>query len=86
MAMMVAKALGSKAPVTNGTELSAFKDASRVSSWATTGMDEVVKEGIVSGMTADTLAPMAHATREQAATMIYKMLNFTQGPLFEGNF
>jgi hypothetical protein len=37
-------------------------------------MDEAVKAGIVNGMTADTLAPMANATRAQAAEMIYKML------------
>jgi hypothetical protein len=74
MAVMVAKALGNKAPTTNGTELNAFSDKSAVSSWAVSGMDEAVKTGIVSGMTADTLAPMANATRAQAAEMIYKML------------
>ncbi len=74
MAVMVAKALGNKAPATNGTELNAFSDKSAVSSWAVSGMDEAVKAGIVSGMTADTLAPMANATRAQAAEMIYKML------------
>jgi len=74
MAVMVAKALGNKAPTTNGTELNAFSDKSAVSSWAVSGMDEAVKAGIVNGMTADTLAPMANATRAQAAEMIYKML------------
>jgi hypothetical protein len=74
MAVMVAKALGNKAPTTDGTELNAFSDKSAVSSWAVSGMDEAVKAGIVSGMTADTLAPMANATRAQAAEMIYKML------------
>jgi hypothetical protein len=74
MAVMVAKALGTKAPVVNGTELSAFSDSSTVDSWAVSGMEEAVKAGIVSGMTADTLAPLADATRAQAAAMIYKML------------
>jgi hypothetical protein len=74
MAVMVAKALGTKAPVVNGTELSAFSDSSTVDSWAVSGMEEAVKAGIVSGMTADTLAPQANATRAQAAAMIYKML------------
>jgi hypothetical protein len=74
MAVMVAKALGNKAPATNGTELNAFSDKSAVSSWAVSGMDEAVKAGIVSGMTADTLAPMANATRAQAAAMVYKLL------------
>jgi hypothetical protein len=74
MAVMVAKALGNKAPAADGTELNAFSDKSAVSSWAVSGMDEAVKAGIVNGMTADTLAPMANATRAQAAEMIYKML------------
>jgi hypothetical protein len=74
MAVMVAKALGNKAPAVDGTELNAFSDKSAVSSWAVSGMEEAVKAGIVSGMTADTLAPMANATRAQAAEMIYKML------------
>jgi hypothetical protein len=76
MAVMVAKALGIRTPATVGTELNAFNDGSRVSSWATTGMDEAVKAGIVIGMSADHLAPMAHATRAQAAAMIYQLLNF----------
>jgi hypothetical protein len=76
MAVMVAKALGAKAPVVNGTELSAFSDGWRVDGWATTGVDEAVKAGIVIGMSADTLAPLAHATRAQAAAMIYQLLNF----------
>jgi hypothetical protein len=74
MAVMVAKAMGTKAPAVNGTELSAFSDSSTVDSWAVSGMEEAVKAGIVSGMTADTLAPLANATRAQAAAMIYKML------------
>jgi hypothetical protein len=76
MAVMVAKALGTKAPSIDGTELSAFKDGSRVSSWATTGVDQAVKTGIVIGMSAAHLAPLAHATRAQAAAMIYQMLSF----------
>jgi hypothetical protein len=76
MAVMVAKAMGAKAPVVNGTELNAFNDGSQVSSWAVTGMDEAVKAGIVIGMSADHLAPQAHATRAQAAAMIYQLLNF----------
>ena len=51
MAVMVANALGNKAPAVDGTELNAFSDSSSVSSWAVTGMEEAVKAGIVSGMT-----------------------------------
>jgi hypothetical protein len=38
-------------------------------------MEEAVKAGIVSGMTAGTLAPEDNATRAQAAAMIDKLLN-----------
>jgi hypothetical protein len=76
MAVAVTKALGNKTPATNGTELNAFIDGSAVSSWAKSGVDESVKAGIVIGMTADTLAPLAEATRAQEAAMIYKMLAF----------
>ncbi|MGD0620904.1 MAG: S-layer homology domain-containing protein, partial [Thermacetogeniaceae bacterium] len=74
MAVMVAHALGTRAPTVDGTELTAFSDRSAVSSWAVTGMEEGVKSGIVSGMNTDTLAPDDDATRAQAAVMIYKML------------
>jgi hypothetical protein len=37
-------------------------------------MEEAVKAGIVSGMTPDTLDPLANATRAQAPAMIYKLL------------
>jgi predicted Zn-dependent protease len=39
-------------------------------------VDEAVKAGIVIGMSADHLAPLAHATRAQAAAMIYQLLAF----------
>jgi hypothetical protein len=38
-------------------------------------MEKAVKAGIVSGMTADILAPKADATRAQAAAMIFKLLS-----------
>jgi hypothetical protein len=74
MAVMVVNALGTKAPTIAGTELNAFSDKAAVSSWAVSGVDEAVKAGIVSGMTADTLVPLANATRAQAAEMIYNLL------------
>jgi hypothetical protein len=39
-------------------------------------MEEAVKTGIVHGMAAGMLAPMADATRVQAAVMIYRLLSF----------
>ncbi len=37
---------------------------------------ELDKLGIVTGITPDTLDPLDHATRAQAAEMIYKLLIF----------
>ena len=71
----VSNALGTKAPTVDGTELKPFSDRLSVSSWAVTGMEKAVKAGIVSGMTADILAPKADATRAQAAAMIFKLLS-----------
>jgi hypothetical protein len=39
-------------------------------------MEEVIKAGIVVGMSADSLVPLAHATRAQAAAMLYNALAF----------
>ncbi len=72
---MVPRALGSKAPAVNGTELDYFNDRSTVSGWAVTGMEQVVKTGIVTGMTPGTLDAQANATRAEAAAMIYKLLS-----------
>jgi len=76
MAVMVTNALGDETPATDGAELNTFNDGSQVSGWVISSMDEVVKAGIVIGMSANRLDPMAHATRAQAAAMIYKMLAF----------
>jgi hypothetical protein len=75
MVVMVAKAMGNKAPNIDGTQLNAFGDESSVSSWAVTGMEKSIKAGIVSGMTANILSPQDNATRSQAAAMIYRLLN-----------
>lgn len=75
MVVMMAKALGNKAPAINGNELDAFRDKPTVSRWAVAGMEEAVKAGIVHGLTDSTLAPQAYATRAQAAVMVYQLLN-----------
>jgi hypothetical protein len=75
IAVMVAKGLGTKASAVNDTELNVFSDSSTVDSWAVTSIEEAVKAGIISGMTANTIAPPADATRAQAAVMIYEMFS-----------
>ncbi len=74
MAVMVAHALGDNAPAVDRTELNDFSDRSAVGSWAVSGLEEAVRAGIVSGMTAGTLAPLDNTTSAQAAAMIYKLL------------
>jgi hypothetical protein len=74
MAVMVAEALGRKAPTIDGTGLDTFTDQPDVSTWAVTGLEEAVKAGIITGIIPDTLAPLDNATRAQAAEMIYKLL------------
>jgi hypothetical protein len=37
-------------------------------------MEDAINVGIVSGISADYLAPQANATRAQAATMVFQLL------------
>ena len=78
MAVMAAQALGEKVPSSEGNELNAFHDKSSLSDWAAAGMSAAIETGIVRGMTADTLAPQADATRAQAAQMMYQLLIFLE--------
>ena len=54
--------------------LDAFSDADSVSPWASDVMSWSVSEGIISGMTEDTLAPQGTATRAQVAAMFQRFL------------
>ncbi|MBQ4602721.1 MAG: S-layer homology domain-containing protein [Clostridia bacterium] len=58
-------------------ELGGFKDSAKVSSWAYEQVCWAVDQGIISGMTEDTLAPRGNATRAQTARMfmIFDKLN-----------
>ena len=67
-------ALGKTAATTDGTELSAFTDASSVSSWATTAMQTLVKMGVVEGNDLKQLTPSASLTNAQIAAMLYRVL------------
>jgi len=53
--------------------LAKFKDAADIPAGLKPGVALLTQEGIVSGMTADTFAPQGHATRAQAALIIYKL-------------
>ena len=52
--------------------LSAYTDAESVSEWATDAMLWATQNGIITGTTADTLAPQSTATRAQCAAMLMR--------------
>ena len=51
-------------------DLSGYSDKDTISSWAIPALSWSVKNGIISGRTAETLAPRGFATRAECATMI----------------
>lgn len=58
--------------VVEGGHLSAFTDKNKISSYAKKAMDWAVEGGLISGMTATTLAPKQTATRAQVATILMR--------------
>lgn len=54
------------------SDLSAFKDAASVSSYAADAMAWAVSTGVITGRTADTLAPKELATRAELATILHR--------------
>ena len=55
-------------------DLSAYADADLVSDYALPAMTWAVEQGIITGMTDDTLSPGASSTRAQIATMLMRFL------------
>ena len=55
-------------------DLSAYSDAATISSWANDVMSWSVAEGLISGMTEDTLQPQGNATRAQVAAILQRFL------------
>lgn len=55
--------------------LSRYSDASDISAWARESMQWAVAEGLISGMTENTLAPQGNATRAQAAAILQRYLS-----------
>ena len=56
-------------------DLSAYSDAATISSWANDVMQWAVAEGLISGMTEDTLQPQGNATRAQVAAILQRFLD-----------
>jgi hypothetical protein len=54
--------------------MSAYADAADISEWAQEGMAWAVANGLVTGRTATTLAPLGTANRAEAATLLQRYL------------
>ncbi len=55
--------------------LDTYNDAAAISSWANDVMSWAVAEGLISGVTADTLQPQGAATRAQVAAILQRFLS-----------
>ena len=55
--------------------LDTYNDATAISSWANDVMSWAVAEGLISGVTADTLQPQGAATRAQVAAILQRFLS-----------
>ncbi|WP_161487852.1 S-layer homology domain-containing protein [Paenibacillus glacialis] len=51
-----------------------FQDASSIPDWAEAAVNSLVESGIIQGYGDQTLRSNAHATRAEAASMLYKWL------------
>ena len=58
--------------VSAAADISAYTDASSVSSWATDAMRWAVGAGLINGRTATTLAPQGNATRAEVAAILMR--------------
>jgi hypothetical protein len=78
MASIISRALQMKSTETVddgdiGQIINKFRDKGDISPWARQGTALAVSRGIVSGVSADTFAPRASATRAEAAVMILRL-------------
>ncbi|WP_163857537.1 S-layer homology domain-containing protein [Paenibacillus elgii] len=74
MSVMIANALNSGGGFNSGNETKAFRDAASIPAWAEAAVNASVSAGIVSGYEDQTFRAGQTATRAEAATMIYKLL------------
>ena len=63
-----------KYDVTEKGDISVFKDKNRIDSWATDAVSWAVGIGLIKGMTADSVAPLGNATREQVAAILERFM------------
>ncbi|MGN0163151.1 MAG: S-layer homology domain-containing protein, partial [Candidatus Ornithomonoglobus sp.] len=75
MAVMVSRAAAvAGKTISEVSEAKSFADASSISSYAVNAVDELVKGGIINGMSDTEFAPLSNATRAQAAKILYSFL------------
>lgn len=80
MAVMLANAyrlVSSSANAASAPD-SAFADADRIHGWAADGVALVVRQGLMQGQSAGAFAPLATATRAEAATVLGRLLESAQ--------
>lgn len=62
------------ADVSQTADINSYTDSSSVASWASDAMAWAVKNGVITGATNTTLAPLSNATRAQTATMLMRYM------------
>ncbi|MCI2105677.1 MAG: S-layer homology domain-containing protein [Intestinimonas sp.] len=67
----------------DGTELTSYVDGTNVSSWAQTGMETLVKMGVISGTDENKLNPSSTLTNAETAVLLYRILGGGSAP--DGN-
>ncbi|MFD2331445.1 Ig-like domain-containing protein [Cohnella sp. GCM10020058] len=65
-------------PTVTGTEINAYKDRTKVSSWAKDAVVAAVKTGLIKGVTTTELKPKDNATRAQAAIIVKRFLEYVE--------
>lgn len=78
MATMLVRAMtyAGVSTTSTSTALNAFKDKSKVSSWAKEGMQICVVAGFIKGASATELKPQNNATRAEATVMLERFLKY----------
>ncbi|MBW7456097.1 S-layer homology domain-containing protein, partial [Paenibacillus sepulcri] len=62
----------------DAASLESFSDGADVADLAADATSQLIRTGIVQGMTATTFVPQADATRAQGVVMLKRMLQFLQ--------
>lgn len=80
MATMLVRAMnyvGVQAPASS-TALNSFKDRTKVSGWAKSGMEICVTAGFIQGTNTKMINPQSNATRAEAAIMLKRFLEYVE--------